>query len=236
MHVGNDLSILIFLATLVATFTVSFLGRAHSRHLKSDVLADQKLNKWLVGLSAGATGNSAFIVTGVVGLGYTLGVPALLLPFGWLIGDIVFWRFFPDRINRVGAQTQAATLTDIIGSDLSPATRRHVKLLAGCLILLCLTGYISAQWIAGQKFLEGAFGFSHVLSLVLFAALIVLYTGIGGFRGSVYADTLQALIRIFGTSLALGAVVFVATQHPQTFWQNTAQAGPTFLHLLPHGL
>ncbi len=236
MYYTDDLSVFIFVVTLAGTFAASFLGRAHARKLNSNALADQKLSKWLVGLSAGATGNSAFIVTGVVGLGYTLGAPALLLPSGWLFGDIAFWTFFPDKINRLGRETRAATLTDVIASGLPATARPHIKLLAGTLILLCLTGYISAQWIAGQKFLEGAFGFSHVLSLVLFAALIVLYTGIGGFRGSVYADTLQALIRIFGTSLALIAVAFVATRHPQAFWQNTAQAGPTFFQLMPHGL
>ncbi|MEW6436515.1 MAG: hypothetical protein AB1508_05015 [Pseudomonadota bacterium] len=235
MRRADDLSVLIFLVTLAATFFVSFLGRAHARGLNSDALTDQKLSKWLVGLSAGATGNSAFIVTGAVGLGYTLGAQALLLPFGWLIGDIAFWTFFPDRINRLGAETKAATLTDVIASGLPPSTRRRIKLLAGALILLCLTGYICGQWIAGQKFLEGAFGFPHLLSLVLFAALIVLYTGIGGFRGSVYADTLQALIRIFGTSLALAAVIFVATRNPATFWRNTAQANAAFFNLMPHG-
>ena len=236
MRRADDLSVLIFLFTLAATFFVSFLGRAHARKLNSNALADQKLSKWLVGLSAGATGNSAFIVTGAVGLGYTLGMPSLLLPFGWLFGDIAFWTFFPDKINRLGAETKAATLTDVIVSGLAPSMRRRIKLLAGTLILLCLTGYICGQWIAGQKFLEGAFGFPHLLSLVLFAALIVLYTGIGGFRGSVYADTLQAVIRIFGTSLALAAVIFVATRHPAAFWQNTAQASPTFFNLMPHGV
>lgn len=82
MRRADDLSVLIFLFTLAATFFVSFLGRAHARKLNSNALADQKLSKWLVGLSAGATGNSAFIVTGAVGLGYTLGMPSLLLPFG----------------------------------------------------------------------------------------------------------------------------------------------------------
>ncbi len=236
MRHGDDLSVLIFLVTLIATFAVSFLGRAHAKEFNSDALADQKLSKWLVGLSAGATGNSTFIVTGVVGLGYTLGLQALLLPFGWLFGDIAFWAFFPDKINRLGRETKATTLTDVIASGLPPLARRRVKLLAAALILICLTGYISAQWIAGQKFLEGAFGFPHLLSLVLFAALIVLYTGIGGFRGSVYADTLQALIRIFGTSLALAAVGVVAHENSAAFWQNTTRAGPAFFTLLPHGV
>ncbi|QAY96927.1 hypothetical protein CWB41_15285 [Methylovirgula ligni] len=236
MHRADDLSVLIFLVTLAATFAASFLGRAHTRQLNSDALADQKLSKWLVGLSAGATGNSAFIVTGVVGLGYTLGLQALLLPFGWLFGDIAFWTFFPDGINRLGRKTKAATLTDVIASGLPAVARRRVKLLAAALILICLTGYISAQWIAGQKFLEGAFGFPHLLSLLLFATLIVLYTGIGGFRGSVYADTLQAVIRIFGTSLALGAVIVVAWRNSAGFWENTAVAGTQFFVLLPHGL
>lgn len=57
----------IFGITLVATFLAAFLARRHSRCDKEGGLAELKLNRWLVGLSAGTTANSGF-VTGAVGL------------------------------------------------------------------------------------------------------------------------------------------------------------------------
>ena len=63
-----------------------------------------------VGLSAGATANSGFVVTGAVGLGYTMGAQWLVLPLAWLLGDVVFWSIFPNRINEVGRTASASTL------------------------------------------------------------------------------------------------------------------------------
>jgi Na+/proline symporter len=52
----------VFLGTLIATFGAAFLARRHSAHDQDGGLAEIKLNKWLVGLSAGTTANSGFIL------------------------------------------------------------------------------------------------------------------------------------------------------------------------------
>lgn len=227
-----DSALVIFLVTIAATFLASYWGRRHSRRA-SGGLADEKLNKWLVGLSAGATANSGFVVTGAVGLGYAYGAQWLLLPVAWLLGDLLFWAVFPQRINRVARETSATTLTDIISSDLPG--RALIKRFVGSIALVCLGGYVAAQWVAGQKFLEGAFGFDAWLSLLAFAGLIILYSSIGGFRGSVYADSLQAIIRLIGTAIAVIVVAIVARQYGPTFYENIASAGPSFLNLAPSG-
>lgn len=231
-----DLATVIFLATIAATFAASYLGRRHGRRTSGGSLSDQRLNKWLVGLSAGATANSGFVVTGAVGLGYVYGAQWMLLPLAWLLGDILFWSLFPHRINRAARETRAATMTDIITSGLDGRSARLAKRAVALIALLCLGGYVSAQWIAGEKFLAGAFGFGGAASLLSFAALILLYTLIGGFRGSVYADSLQAVIRLVGTAVALAAIFWVAAQRGPRFWSTLDAAGPDFLSLLPDGL
>src|SRR5689334_12271291 len=97
-----DLSVVVFAIGLLATFVVACLGRRDSRRVTSATLTEQRLNRWLVGLSAGATANSGFVVTGAVGLGYTFGAQWLLLPLSWLLGDLLFWSVFPNRINATG--------------------------------------------------------------------------------------------------------------------------------------
>ncbi|MBI1406073.1 MAG: hypothetical protein GC145_08105 [Caulobacter sp.] len=229
-----DASVAVFVATLAATFVASLLGRIHAKRSRSEGLAGERLNKWLVGLSAGATANSGFVVTGAVGLGYAFGAQWLLLPLAWLIGDMLFWTLFPGRINRLGREANASTLTDVLGAGMRPVAKRVLQILASIVILVCLTGYVAAQWIAGEKFLEGAFGFEGYVALATFAGLIVLYTAIGGFRGSVYADSFQAVLRVVGTALALGAIIIVARQDGGAFAANIGAAGAGFLQILPN--
>ncbi|HEY0914592.1 MAG TPA: hypothetical protein VGE22_06975 [Solimonas sp.] len=230
----SSVSIAVFGLTLAATFLMAWLGR---RHGGSDHggLAEQKLNRWLIGLSAGAAANSGFIVTGAVGLGYVFGMQWVLLPLSWLVGDIVFWALFPQRLNDFGRRSRATTLPELLTHGLQGRGATLLALICGALILVCLSGYVSAQWLAGQKFIAGAFPISGLGALALFAVLIIAYTSIGGFRGSVYVDSLQAVIRIIGTALALFAVFWVAHEDGAIVQQNLAAAGPGFLSLLPAG-
>lgn len=230
----SALSLTVFLCTLVGTFVVAFLGRRHAEAAGGDDPGAQKLNKWLLGLSAGATANSGFVVTGAVGLGYAYGAQWIVLPLAWLLGDVVFWWLFPARINELGRESSARTLTDLVVYGLEGTPRGFLKVLSAVVVLVCLGGYVAAQWVAGQKFLEGAFGLEALVSLVAFAVVIVAYSAIGGFRGSIYADSFQAVIRLLGTTIAVGAVIYVAAAEP-LFWSRLEEAGPSFMHPFPDG-
>ena len=226
---------LVFLATLAATFFAAFLARRHAGGRADHGLAQRSLNRWLVGLSAGTTAQSGFIVTGAVGLGYVYGMQWMFLPLSWLIGDLVFWHFFPARINAYGRASGATTLSEVITYGLAGRGARVVAVLSAIMIVVCLIGYTAAQWLAGQKFLTGAFRLPEAAALALFGATIIAYSAIGGFRGSVYTDILQAVIRIGGTALALAVVVRFALSDLQAFNHNIAAAGPGFLQPFPSG-
>lgn len=225
----------VFLLMLVATFGAALLARRHSAHKNDDGLAGRNFNRWLVGLSAGTTANSGFIVTAAVGLGYTYGVQWLMLPISWLLGDLVFWHFFPARINAFGHASNATTLSEMLKSGLKGPMASAVSILSALVIVICLAGYTAAQWLAGQKFLSGAFHLPEYIALGLFALMIIAYSSIGGFRGSVYTDTLQAFIRIAGTIIALVAVAYFAYSEPASFSSNIVDAGKDFLNPFPNG-
>jgi sodium/proline symporter len=235
MENNNLVAEAVFFLTLIATFGVAFFARRHSRIQTEDGLAGRSLNRWLVGLSAGTTANSGFIVTAAVGLGYSFGLQWLMLPLSWLLGDLVFWHFFPKKINQFGRSSQATTLSEMLVSGLSGKTAKLVCVLSAVIIVVCLAGYTSAQWLAGQKFLAGAFGFNEYSALILFAVVIIGYSSIGGFIGSIYTDTFQAVIRILGTILALVAVIYFALDSPSDFAHNISLAGKDFLNPFPGG-
>jgi Na+/proline symporter len=223
----------VFSIVLIATFLAAWFGKIHSRKLASSALPNQRLSKWLVGLSAGATANSGFVVSGAVGLGFSFGAQWLMLPVAWLIGDIVFWTLFPHRINARGREVSAVTMTDVLVGDLPRRSALTIKVIVGTIVLICLGGYVAAQFLAGEKFMSGAFALDGSVALLVFAILIIGYTSLGDFRGSIYADSLQALIRVIGTAVALAIIIHAVLSDPSGSNANWAAAGPSFFDPFP---
>jgi sodium/proline symporter len=225
-----------FIVTLLATFLASALGRRWSKGRTTDGLYNQQLNRWLIGLSAGATANSGFVVTAAVGIGYSDGLRWVMLPLAWLLGDIVFWLIFPQRINETGRRLKATTISELLTGGTSDGARSVLRIVTSLVVILSLSLYLSAQWLSGQKFLAGAFGVPSLVALALFAGLIVVYTAIGGFRGSVYADSFQAVVRLLATTVILIVAVEFARADQKTFTDNLRLAGDGFLQLFPPNL
>ena len=221
---------IVFLIILSITFGFAILGRKHTPKNEA-VLSDHRLNKWLVGLSAGATANSGFVVTGAVGLGYLYGYKWLLLPLGWFLGDLLFWKYFPGRLNAIGHRIKATSISDVLVNGLDEKYEFRLRAISTLLIIVCLCGYTTAQWLAGQKILAGAFKVSENSAVTVFALLVIAYSSIGGFKGSVYADTFQATIRIFGSTLALVTVAAIASEDLALFTANLhrGDVDPNFL-------
>jgi sodium/proline symporter len=223
----------VFALTIVLAFGFSVLGRV--RELKSHPrnVASQGLGRWLVGLSAGAAANSGFVVAGAVGLGFSAGLHWVMLPLAWFLGDLVFWGLFPRRINAFGQAMGANTVADLITANFASRPSRVIRAIIAVVVICCLGGYTAAQWLAGEKFVTGAFGLGPEVALVVFAAIIVAYTVIGGFRGSVYTDSYQAVLRLGATTLAGGARVAVARRAPEQTLHAIAAQGPQFLQAFP---
>lgn len=234
---SNTITICVFAASLALTFGAVLLARRRNNNvgITEDDLAGRQLNRWMIGLSAATTGNSGFIVTGAVGLGYAYGAHWLLLPLSWLLGDLLFWKIFPERLNALARKAKATTLSEVLTYDLQGNAAKLVSIIVAILLVTFLATYTSAQWLAGKKFLSGVFALNDFTALLLFSATIVAYSSLGGFRGSVYADVLQSFIRIIGTSIALVAVIWFATTNSVAFHANIQAAGPDFLSLLGNG-
>src|SRR6201996_122120 len=172
-------AVIVFFVTLLLTFGAAIYARLKSQPSSAEEdLAGRSLNRWMIGLSAATTGNSGFIVTGAVGLGYAGGAQWLLLPLGWLIGDIIYWTIFPDKLNRLAHESKAVTLSELLTFDLSGITAKIISVLVALILIVFLSVYTSSQWLAGEKFLGGVFHITSLTALLGFGSVIVLYSAI----------------------------------------------------------
>jgi hypothetical protein len=118
-----NLALGVFAATLAATFIAAFLARKHAAHDQGDALAGRWLNRWLVGLCAGTTASSGFIVTAAPGLGYTYGLQWCFSRSPGCRATSCFGTSLP-RASMRSATVAGPDTFSVVGSP----TRRSVRL------------------------------------------------------------------------------------------------------------
>jgi len=160
-------------------------------------LSSRNLNRWQVGISAGATANSGFIVVGAVGMGYTMGMSALLYPLAWLLGDLAFWYLFAPKIRNNEAVAHSVTIPQTLNYNHNSPMLRIV---AGLVILILLTLYAASQFIASVKVVSSFTDISQNVAIAGSFIFVMFYTVWGGFKSSVWTDIAQGVMMFLLTA------------------------------------
>lgn len=195
-------------------FVVVFLGVgafAAKRSATTDVdylLGSRSFGTWFVGLSAGATGNSGFIMLGAVGLGYTMGLSGVIMALSWFLGDLLFWSFFPEKFNRIARDRDCSTIPELLSSGVPGKGSVVIRQLAGLLIVVLIGAYTAAQFSAAAKTLNVFFDLNMNIGIIVSALAILAYCTTGGLRASLWTDVVQAIIML-GITTGMLTVAYV---------------------------
>jgi len=194
----HTIDFIIILIVIVLTLaTALFAAKKRNDASGEEAVAGRSVNHWLLALSAGATANSGFVLTGAVGLGYAYGLVWLLLPIGWFIGDIIFWIFIAQKINDISRESETVTLSSFIVfyADNKQYINVIRMLISGLLVLL-LSLYLSSQWLSIGKIINYIFDVDIVYFALSFGLIVAAYTSFSGIRGAIYTEALQAVFML----------------------------------------
>lgn len=157
-------------------------------------LGGRKLGPWVAGLSYAASTSSAWVLLGFSGFVFANGVSALWMIPGIWGGYVAMWVWLGPKIRAESEQKQWLTPTDFLAANLSPSTKKHLALIASSLILFCFVFYIAAQFDAAAQAFVTNFHLSKTNSVILGAAIILVYCLLGGFWAVSVTDTLQGIV------------------------------------------
>lgn len=221
-------------------FMALFLGiglfaHLHSRHSHRDyLLASQETPPWLAGLSAGATSNSGYMFTGLIGFAYLVGLPSIWLGLGMLLGDFIASSFIHRRLRTVTAMGHAETYAGIL-SHWNGTDFRVYRHLAGFVSLIFLSTYAAAQLVAGSKALHVLFGWEEFVGALLGASIVASYCWAGGIRASIWTDALQSIVMLVAMFVLLVVALDSLGGIPAA-WAALDAVSPTHLDLIPPDL
>lgn len=172
------------------------------------LIGGRRMGALVASLSYAAGASSAWSILGVTGIAYTQGISAVWLLPGTITGHIVAWFFIAPRLRRLAADRQYVTLTDFLVDGLEARERRAAIVVSSAAILFCFSFYVAAQFQGAGTTLAASFDISATAAIVIGAAIILVYTCLGGFWAVSITDSLQAVV-MFVAALVLPIAVLV---------------------------
>ena len=182
---------------LIILLAIGVWGGRESHSVAGYYVANKRLPAWVIAFSSNATGESAWLLLGLTGIGYLVGIHALWIVLGEVLGVTLGWVLvalpFKELTDRYGSITVADYLESRFDDN------RHVlRILSAVVIFSMVTAYTAAQLTASGKAFSSFLGTSYAAGVLIGAAVILYYTTVGGFKAVAYSDVLQGVLMFSG--------------------------------------
>ena len=210
MNTTADVSTIVLIAVVGYQCLLLAVGLWASRrtHSSSDFfLGGRKVGPWVTGISYSASASSAWTLLGVSGAAFAIGPSVVWVALGSLSGMVVAWWWIAPRLLEASHQQQLTTFIDYL---FEPNQHRNNTLLwsSAVIILIAFVFYVAAQFQGAGLAVTEVFAVSDTLAILCGAAVILIYTWLGGYWAVSLTDTIQGVVMCLAAiALPLGTVI-----------------------------
>lgn len=136
--------------------------------------------------------------------GTFIGGPGLVYQggYGWVLVSIfqvptafLALSLLGKKFAILARKLNAVTVTDFIRQRYENPV---VVVLASIGVVFFLTAYMVPQFVGGTRVLQAVTGVDYTVLLIVFAGVVMIYTGFGGFLADAVSDTIQGIIMLLG--------------------------------------
>ena len=181
--------IILFLYFLILFF-IGWYSSKKINNIKDYYVGGKKLGFWVVAFSTRATGESAWLLLGLTGLGAVVGVSAFWVVIGEVLGVLGAWFFMAKKFKKLTDRYKSITITDYLVSKLKPKTN-HLRYLSSLFLTFFIIIYVSAQIDATGSAFEAFMDWNYFTGAVLGYFIVLAYVVFGGFIAVAWSDLIQ---------------------------------------------
>ena len=197
-----SLTIILYLA-FITCVGVYFNRRGSGANTDEYYLGGRKMGPLVVAMSAEASDMSGWLLMGLPGLAYLTGIAE---PFwtavGLAVGTYFNWLLVARRLRRYSARLGAITIPDFFSRRYKDD--RHVlSCIAAIIIVVFFVPYVASGFKAIGTLFSTLFGVEYHITMLVGAAIIIVYTVLGGLAAVATIDLIQSVVM----SIALISIV-----------------------------
>ena len=201
----NTITIIAFVIYLAIVVSIALVAYYVTKNLSDFVLGGRQLGGPVAALSAGASDMSAWLLLGLPGAVFVLGLNQIWLPIGLTIGAYLSWRWLAKPI-RIFSEMANDSITVPSFLDNRFFDKSGIIRVGLAVATLLFFAFYTASGLVGGAMLLQRFNISYDNALLVGTLIIVSYTFIGGFLAVSWTDFFQGTLMF----ICLLVVPFVA--------------------------
>lgn len=189
--------IVVFILYISVILIVGYVAGKVIKNISDYILGGRNLSGLLAALGAGASDMSQWLLMGMPGAFFVHGINQIWILMGCSIGAYINWQFVAKRL-RVYTEVANDSLT--MPAYFDNRFHDHSKILrrvTAIVILIFFLFYSAAGFIAGGVVTQNIFHISYLSATLICAAVIIIYTCIGGFVAISWVDFFQGSLMFF---------------------------------------
>ncbi|WP_172954433.1 sodium/pantothenate symporter [Solibacillus sp. R5-41] len=196
--------------------------RTSNSFMQEYFLGGREMGGFIFAMTMMATYGSASSFIGGPGVAYNTGLGWVLLAMAQLPAGYFALMVLGKKFAIVSRRIEAITLIDFLKKRYDS---NIIIILSALSIIVFLFASMTAQWVGGARLIESLTGLNYTSALLIFAASVLVYVIIGGFRAVALTDAVQGTIMIIGTVILLIGTV-IAGGGVENIMQNLVAENP----------
>ena len=176
---------------------IYFFATTKSNGEKEYFLGGRKMGPWVTAMSAQSSDMSAWLLMGLPGSIIAFGLGQAWIGIGLAIGTALNWIFVAKRLRKFSqAAGDAITLPQYLTNRFA-AKSSALKIICAVVFLISFTIYVASAFSAGAKVFNQLFPSLPIdVAMIIFAAIILTYTFLGGYKAVCWTDFFQGILML----------------------------------------
>lgn len=211
-----------FVAYLLLMIVIGIFSMKKTNSTEDYFLGGRGLNGWVAALSAQASDMSGWLLMGLPGSIYAMGTGQAWIAIGLFLGTVANWIFISRRLRRYTiVANNSLTLPEFLENRYHDK-KKVLLSISSIVIVIFFLVYTASALASGGKLFNTVFGVDYHLALAIGAAVILIYTFMGGFLAVCTTDFIQGTLMLIGLLVVpIAAYGFVSSD----FVQNIESTG-----------
>ena len=202
--IGILIAIIVYLVMMV--YVGFYFSKGEGKEDSTDhfYLGGRQLGPFVTAMSAEASDMSSWLLMGLPGVAYLTGISdAGWTAIGLAVGTYLNWLIVAKRIRRYSIACDAITIPDFFSKRYHDK-KNILMCIAAITILIFFIPYTASGFKAVGTLFNSLFGVNYHMAMLFGAAIIIIYTVMGGFMAVSTTDLIQSVVM----SIALVIIVF----------------------------
>lgn len=188
-----------FICYFVMMLVIGFIFMRGQKGEKEYFLGGRNMGPWVTAMSAQASDMSGWLLMGFPGSILAFGMGKVWIGIGLALGTALNWIFVAKRLrNFSAAANDSITLPQYLRNRFATESKA-LQIICAIVFLVFFTIYVASGFVAGEtvfvSFIPALQGHESI-ALLIFAAIIIIYTFSGGFKAVCWTDFFQGLLML----------------------------------------